>query len=64
MVAPDLSGLGPASRNFLAASREVHRTCLVKDFSNGSLEVGAINRPPPAPLSYWPLRKMKINLEI
>jgi hypothetical protein len=60
----DLSRLGPTSKNFLPAFREVHRTCPVKDSFNCSFEVGAINRPPPTPLGRWPLRETRILFEI
>jgi hypothetical protein len=59
----DLFGLWLASRGFAPDSREVHQTCLEKDSSNDSFEVGAINRSP-MPLGRWPLRKMKRFLEV
>jgi hypothetical protein len=49
-VLPDLSGATPTSP--------------VKTLPNGSFEVGVINKPPPTPLSCWPLRKSRASLEI
>jgi hypothetical protein len=57
VVALDLSGLGPASRDILPDSREVHRTYLVGSLPMTLYMVGAINIPPPTPWGHWPLRK-------